>query len=90
MNKLTSYKILWAVPALLALGLLFALGCGTSSQPGQSSAPTSASLSLPQMGNQVGNQILPFTLRLADGSIVMSGDLVSQKRPTFLLFYKFP
>jgi hypothetical protein len=89
MSKVTN-KTLWGIPALLALALVFALGCGASSEPAKSSAAGSASLSLPQMGTQVGNQILPFTLRLADGSIVMSGDLVSQKRPTFLLFYKFP
>jgi cytochrome oxidase Cu insertion factor (SCO1/SenC/PrrC family) len=81
-------KILWALPALVALALAFALGCGSSSGPARGSAAASASQSLPRVGNQVGNRIIPFTLRLADGSVVTSAELVNQNRATFLLFWK--
>jgi cytochrome oxidase Cu insertion factor (SCO1/SenC/PrrC family) len=87
MSKATT-KILWAVPALLAL--VFALGCGTSSQSAPSMASVSAIEALPPLGNQVGNRIHPFTLRLIDGSMVTSADLAANHRPAFLLFFKVP
>ena len=52
MSKLP-IKPMWSLVAALALVLVFALGCGTSDQPTQSSAPVT--------GNQVGDQIHPFT-----------------------------
>ena len=88
MSKVTN-KILWGLPALLALALAFALGCGTSSKPVASGALSSAH-PLPPVGNQVGNRIHPFTLRLVDGSIVTSAHLVNQNRPAFMLFFKVP
>ena len=90
MRNVTSYKTRWTLPALLAMALLFALGCSTGSQPAQSSALASGSQPSPQVGNQVGNQVIPFTLRLADGSMVTSAELASQNRPTFMLFFKVP
>ena len=81
MSNLTN-QTRWALVAPLALVLVFAMGCGTSDEPAQSAAPTT--------GNQVGDQIHPFTLRLADGSIVTSADLTSQNRPTLLFFHKHP
>jgi cytochrome oxidase Cu insertion factor (SCO1/SenC/PrrC family) len=86
MSKATT-KIMWAVPALLALALVFALGCGTISQSAPSMASVSAMEALPPLGNQVGNRIYPFTLRLVDGSMVTSADLANH-RPAFLLFFK--
>lgn len=88
MSKATT-KILAGIPALLALALAFALGCGASSQSAPSMASISAIQALPPMGNQVGNRIQPFTLRLLDGSIVTSNDLVNH-RPTLMLFFKVP
>lgn len=88
MSKVTT-KIMWAVPALLALALAFALGCGASSNPAPSMASISAMEALPPIGNQVGNRIHPFTLRLLDGSLVTSADLAGH-RPAFLLFFKVP
>ncbi len=81
MSKVSS-KTLWALTASLALVLVFALGCGASDEPVQSTAPAT--------GNQVGDQIHPFTLRLADGSIVTSADILERNRPTFLMFHKNP
>ena len=40
------------------------------------------------VGNQVGDRITPFTLRLVDGSTLTSGDLLSRNRPTLLFFFK--
>ncbi len=44
--------------------------------------------SLPPVGNQVGDSIIPFTLRLSDGSTVTSGDLLNENRPTLIFFFK--
>ena len=91
MNHISRFsKSWWVLPALLSLVLVFALGCSASSQPAQSSALASGSQPSAQMGNQVGNQVIPFTLRLADGSLVTSAELASQNRPTFMLFFKVP
>ena len=91
MSSVTGFsKNLWGLPALLALVLAFALGCGASSPAVPSSASISAMAALPPIGNQVGNRIIPFTLRLMDGSLVSSADLVNNHRPTFILFFKVP
>lgn len=87
-NIAALYKIPWALPALLALVLALVLGCAGGSGRAQSSAAESASQSLPRVSNQVGDRIIPFTLRLADGGTVTSGELLSQDRATFLLFFK--
>ena len=87
-NIAALHKIPWALPAVVALVLAFALGCGGSSGPAQSSAQALASQSLPRVGSQIGDRIIPFTLRLADGGVVTSDELLSQNRPTFLLFFK--
>ena len=72
----------WALLASLALVLVFALGCSASDEPAPSAAPAT--------GNQVGDQIHPFTLRLADGSILTSAQILERKNPTFMLFHKNP
>ncbi len=81
-----NYQFLWMRFPFLAvvLALVWTLGVGGSREPAQSSQ------ALPSVGNQVGERIPPFTLRLVDGSTVTSADLLSQNRPTFLLFYKTP
>ena len=76
------FKVRWALLPLLTLALALALGCG------RSSAPQAASGSLPSVGSQVGDLILPFTVRLLDGSTVRSDELLSQGQPTFIFFFK--
>ena len=83
-----SPRIWWALLLGTVLVLLFSLGCGTASQPGSSGPAAPASASSVSAGNQVGDLIRPFTLRLADGNTVTSGDLLSQNRPTLLFFFK--
>ncbi len=83
-----NYRIRWALPALLTLALAFALGCGGSSAPAAKSQQQAASGSLPSVGSQVGDLILPFTVRLLDGSTVRSDELLSQGQPTFIFFFK--
>ena len=90
MRNVTSYKTRWILPALLAVALLFVLGCGSASQPAPGAAQASDGQALPAVGNQVGQRIVPFSLRLGDGSIVTSADLLDQKRPTFLIYWKHP
>ena len=81
MSKLPK-KSVGALAAILALVLVFALGCSNSDQPTQSSAVST--------GSQVGDTIHPFSLRLADGSMVTSANLIGQGRPTFLMFFQHP
>ena len=83
-------KSLSVLPALLALALVFSLGCGSGNQPARGAAQASDGQALPAVGNQVGQRIVPFSLRLGDGSIVTSADLLDQKRPTFLIYFKHP
>ncbi len=78
-------KTLLALAASLALVLVFALGCGTSDEPAQATSPAG-----PALGTQVGDQIHPFTMRLADGTMVTSASLQGQGRPTFLIYFKTP
>ena len=68
---------------VVVLSLLVTLGGGNSEAAQDSQT-------LPSMGHQVGERILPFTLRLVDGSTVTSADLLRQSRPTFLMFFKVP
>ena len=85
-HSASHYRLLSLCLPFLALG--FALGCATGSQPVSSAPAAPASVSTVSMGNQTGDLIRPFTLRLADGSTITSGDLLSQNRPTLLFFFK--
>ena len=78
----------WFVFLPLALWLVTALGCGTSSAPSVAVKEVVVSAPLTSVGIQVGDRITPFTLRLVDGSTLTSGDILSQNRPTFLFFFK--
>ena len=84
---ITKNKIWWPL-VLLALSLVAALGCGTSSKPAETSSSVVASVPLVSVGIQVGDRIKPFTLRMVDGSTLTSNDLLSRNRPTFLFFFK--
>ena len=87
MSKVTG-KYLGVLTPLLAMILVLALGCGTSSDASQSTATDGPAL--PAMGTQVGDRIHPFAMRLADGTTVTSASLLSRDRPTFLLYFKHP
>jgi len=79
-------RVVWFGLPLVAL--VFALGCGTSSEPAVASPPALAVDSLAPVGNQVGDRITPFTLRMSDGSTVKSADLLNENRPTLIFFFK--
>ena len=81
MSKLP-IKLVGALVAVLALVMVFALGCSNSNEPAQGSAIIT--------GSQVGDTVHPFTLRLADGRMVTSANLIGQGRPTFLIFFQNP
>ncbi len=83
-----NFRIRWALLTLLTLALAFALGCGGSSAPAANSQQQAASGAIPSVGSQVGDLILPFTVRLLDGSTVRSDELLSQGQPTFVFFFK--
>ena len=76
--------VLW----LSLVALVFALGCGTSSEPAAASPPALGVDSLAPVGNQVGDRITPFTLRLSDGSTVTSSAMLDENQPTMLFFFK--
>ena len=78
----------WLVLLPLALWLVAALGCGASSAPSETVKEVVVSAPLTSVGIQVGDRITPFTLRMADGSTLTSGDLLSRNRPTLLFFFK--
>ena len=78
----------WILFAIAAIGLAAGLGCGASSAPAETGSNVVASAPSVSAGNQVGDRIIPFTLRLADGTTLTSGDLVSRNRPTMLFFFK--
>lgn len=86
MSTVTS-KYFWVLTLGLAMFLMLALGCGTSSEAGQGVA---AEPVLPAMGTQVGDRVHPFAMRLGDGTTVTSASLQTQDRPTFLLYFKHP
>ncbi len=73
---------------LSLVALVFALGCGTSSEPAAASPPALAVDSLAPVGNQVGERITPFTLRLSDGSTVTSSAMLDENQPTMIFFFK--
>ena len=73
---------------LFLAAVVFILGCGTSSQPAAAPPPVLAVDSLAQVGNQVGDRITPFTLRLEDGTTVTSSELLDENRPTLIFFFK--
>ena len=79
-------RVVWFGLPLVAL--VFALGCGTSSEPTVAPPPALAVDSLAPVGNQVGDRITPFTLRMSDGSTVKSADLLNENRPTLIFFFK--
>ena len=81
-------RIRWPFFTLLALVLALAVACAGSSAPGAESQQQAAIGSLPSVGSQVGDLILPFTVRLLDGSTVRSDELLSQGQPTFIFFFK--
>lgn len=85
---ITRNKIWWSLFLLPALGLVAALGCGTSSSPAETGSSLAASAPLVSVGIQVGDRIKPFTLRMVDGTTLTSNDLLSRNRPTFLFFFK--
>ena len=82
------YRIRWALLTLLTLALAFALGCGGGSAPAAKSQQQAVSGSIPSVGSEVGDLILPFAVRLLDGSTVRSDELLSQGQPTFVFFFK--
>ena len=75
-------KFLWVLLALLTLPLALSLGCGAGDNPAQSAGPAT--------GSEEGKRIVPFSLRLADGTIVTSTEILDRNRPTFLLFHQHP
>ncbi len=79
-------RVVWFGIPLVAL--VFALGCGTSSEPAAAPPPALAVDSLAPVGNQVGDRITPFTLRLSDGSTVTSSAMLDKNQPTMLFFFK--
>ena len=73
---------------MVAFGLAAGMACGTSSKPtvpDRIGVPDTASTSV---GNKVGDRIIPFTVRLIDGSTVTSDELLSQGQPVFVFFFK--
>ena len=81
-------KIALTILPVLIIGLLFALGCGGSSEPSVPVGEVVAPAPLTSVGYQVGDRITPFTLRLVDGTNITSSDSVRQNRPTLLFFFK--
>lgn len=79
-------KPVWFWLPLVAL--VSALGCATSSEPAAAPLPAPAVDFLAPVGNQVGERITPFTLRLEDGSTVTSSELLDENRPTLIFFFK--
>ena len=73
---------------LSLVAVVFVLGCATSSEPAAASPPALAVDSLASVGNQVGDRITPFTLRLSDGSTVTSSAMLDKNQPTMLFFFK--
>ncbi len=78
----------WVLFALAAVGLAAGLGCGASSAPAETGSSAVAAVAPVSVGNQVGDRVTPFTLRLADGTTLTSGDLIDRNRPTLLFFFK--
>ncbi len=76
----------WLLMPLLILALALALGCSGGSDTSLSAAPADQ----PELGNQVGQRIHPFTMRLLDGTTVTPASLENQNKPTFLLYFKHP
>ncbi len=73
---------------LLLVAMVFALGCASASEPATAGLPALPADSLSPVGNQVGDRITPFTLRLSDGSTVKSADILNENRPTMIFFFK--
>ena len=73
---------------LLAMVLVFSLGCGASSEPAPVSETGAVGAPSVAVGSKVGDRVTPFTLRLVDGTTLTSGDLLSRNRPTLLFFFK--
>ena len=87
-NVISVRKSLWFSLPILAMALTLALGCGASSAPAETGSSVVAPAPPVSVGNQVGDRITPFTLRLVDGTTLTSGDLLSRNRPTLLFFFK--
>ena len=83
-RRIDSLVFVW----LLLVAVVLVLGCGTSNEPAAALPPALAADSLSPVGNQVGDRITPFTLRLGDGSIVTSSDLLDENQPTLIFFFK--
>ena len=89
MSKVIFYRGFgWVLFPVLAVALVLALGCSAGSQPAAGNPPQGGIASSPSVGHRVGDRILPFTVRLADGRTVRSDDLLSEAKPTFLFFFK--
>ena len=88
----------FTVAALAVFAAVAALACGASgpadtlsgspSEPvppaevaGQSRAPG------PDVGSSVGDRTPDFEMRLADGTLVKSENLIAESRPAFLYFF---
>lgn len=78
--------------ALLVLAFAFSLasglGCGASSTGEKSSVRGPASPSSISVGYSEGDHIVPFSVRLRDGSLLTSDELLKRGQPTFMLFFK--
>lgn len=85
-NASLLYRHAWVW--LLLVAMASALGCASSNEPAIAPPPALAADSLSPVGNQVGDRITPFTLRLSDGSTVTSADLLNENRPTLIFFFK--
>ena len=81
-------KVQLAILLPLVLLTALALGCGSSSEPAQSTVADTASGSAVEVGYRVGQSIRPFTLRLVDGTTLSSTELINQNQPTMLFFFK--
>ena len=79
-------RLVWFWLPLVAL--VSALGCATSSEPAAAPPPVLTADSLSPVGNQVGDRITPFSLRLEDGSTVTSSELLDENRATLIFFFK--
>ena len=81
-------RIIGLLFPFFVLCLLFTLGCGNNSASSGAAKEVVAAAPLTSVGVQVGDRITAFTLRMADGSTLTSGDQLSRNRPTLLFFFK--
>ena len=89
MSYVISYHRLgWVLFPLIAVALILALGCAAGNQPAAGNPAKGDIASSPSVGHSVGDRILPFTVRLADGRTVRSDEILREAKPTFLFFFK--